>query len=129
MNMCRLSLSVLVIAYGQEHVVTAIEEIGQSFFQTCVIEVLAEEPVTDAVPEATVGVVVGVLAELDDVVAFHQLHPELLPVDLGSFGIHLKLERTAYFKFLCFKAGALNEKTWYVGQLWPASVFSRSYLT
>ena len=82
------------ITHGQEHVVAAVEKISQSFFQACVVEVLAEEPVTDAVPESAVGVVVGVLTELDDVVAFHQLHLELVPVNLGSLGIHLKLQKT-----------------------------------
>ena len=67
------------ITHCQEHVIAAVEKISQSFFQTCVVEVLAEEPVTDAVPEAAVGVVVG--------------HLELVPVNLGSLGVHLKLEK------------------------------------
>ena len=76
--------------YRQHHAVATVEEVSQGFIETRVVKVFTEKPISDAVPEAAVGVVVGVLAELDDVVPFHHLHLELVPVNLGSLGIQLR---------------------------------------
>ena len=76
-------------SHRQHHAVATVEEISQSFFQTRVVEVFTEQPIADAVPEASVGVVVGVLAELDDVGPAQHLCLELGPVDLRSLGVHL----------------------------------------
>ena len=71
--------------YLHELVLAAAEEVGQRFLQARVVKVLSEDPVADAVPESTVGVVVRVLAQPHDVVPVHELGLELVPVDLRSF--------------------------------------------
>ena len=52
---------------------------------------MPEDTVAETVPESSVGVVVGVLAELDDVVTAEHLGLELVPVDLGLFGAQLTI--------------------------------------
>ena len=81
----------LVASHRHEHVVAAVEEVGQGLLETREVEVLTEDPVAETVPEAAVGVVVGVLAELDDVVTAEHLDLELLPVDLGLLGGQLRI--------------------------------------
>lgn len=82
--------------YRQHHAVATVEEVSQGFIETRVVKVFTEKPISDAVPEAAVGVVVGVLAELDDVGSAQHLCLELGPVDLRSLGIHLKLKFQAF---------------------------------
>jgi hypothetical protein len=81
------------VFYRHQHVVATVEEVSQGFLETCEVKVLAEQPISDAVPEAAVGVVVGVLAELDDVGSAQHLGLELDPVDLRSLSVQLKLTK------------------------------------